>query len=73
MKTTEQKMYKVTIYYGDDNDYFKTEMPKIPLKNDKIGFFNLNNDWMVEDVDYILYNFDRKGRWIETEINCKVK
>lgn len=62
-------MYKITIYYGDEGNNFKTEMPKIPSKEDKIGFW-IDGDWTVEDIDYIVYEFDKKGKYIGAEINC---
>jgi len=66
-------MYKITIYYGDNGCHFETEMPKIPNKEDKIGFFLDDGDWTVEDIDYIVYEFDNKGKYIGAEISCVVR
>lgn len=65
-------MYKITIYYGDNGCHFETEMPKIPNKEDKIGFW-IDGDWTVEDIDYIVYEFDNKGKYIGAEISCVVR
>lgn len=59
-------MYNVEIWY--DEYSFKSKMPKLPEKGEKVGFW-LGDDWYIKEVDYIVYEFDRKGNYLKAEIN----
>ena len=61
-------MYKVKIWY--DEFSFESKMPKLPRKGEMIGFW-LDGDWYVEEVNYVVYEFDEKGNYLIAEINLK--
>lgn len=66
-------MYKVKInYIGKDYDdlIFETELPKIPTQNEKIGFYH-GEDWVVVNVDYVLFELDENNKYLLAELNVK--
>lgn len=61
-------MYKVEIFYGEG--CIKTKMPKIPEKGEKVGFW-INGDWHIREVDYVIYEFNREGKYVQAEVNLE--
>lgn len=63
-------MFKVRIdycgYYGDL--VIETELPKIPTRDEKIGFWNGKN-WVIAKVDLVVFELDEQNKYLLAEIN----
>ena len=63
-------MYKVKIdYCGElDDKIIETEMPKIPLIGEMLGFWHGDTE-VITTVENIVYEFDEDGKFLLIEIN----
>ena len=64
-------MFKVRLSDTNRDEFFDTEMPKLPEKGDLIGFY-VNEDWVIGRVDYFVYEFDLENNFQRVEINIDI-
>lgn len=62
-------MYKVKIYIDNSNEFIKTEMPVIPKKGDLISCY-IDGDYDVLTVESIQFQFSKKDKYENVDINC---
>lgn len=56
----------------DDGITIETKMPFIPKIGETIGFWCGNNDWKVGEIMSIVHEFDKKDKYIFTELSVDV-
>jgi len=61
-------MYKVKFVDINSDLIFSSEIPKIPSKNEFIGFW-YKGDWSVSVIINNVYSFDEDGNFEYVEIN----
>ena len=64
-------MFKVRISDTNTDDFFDTEMPKLPEKGDLIGFY-VDENWVIGQVDYFVYEFGLDNDYQRVEINVDI-
>jgi len=57
----------------EQTSMIETQIPKIPNKGDYFGVWHQKDDnkwyWSIKTVDYIVYEFSKRGKFICVKIN----
>ena len=72
-------MYKVR-FNTTDGHITETTMPIIPRPGDNVGLWIKNDsiedkteEWVIAEVDYLVYEFDEDNSFLFTEINLGIE